>query len=48
MSSARRLLAGLRETMARGTAPLGELVRLVASELVAQAEAALAARPVAA
>jgi phosphotransferase system enzyme I (PtsP) len=45
MSSARRLLAGLRETMARGTAPLGELVRLVASELVAEVCSVYAMRP---
>ena len=34
MSTPRRLLARLRDLMARGTAPLPELVRLVAGELV--------------
>ncbi len=45
MSSTRRLLAGLRETMARGTAPLGDLVRLVAAELVAEVCSVYAMRP---
>ena len=34
MSTPRRLLARLRDLMARGTAPMPELVRLVAAELV--------------
>ncbi|MGH7210431.1 MAG: GAF domain-containing protein, partial [Acetobacteraceae bacterium] len=45
MSSTRRLLAALRETMARGIAPLGELVRLVAAELVAEVCSVYAMRP---
>ena len=37
MSAPRRLLARLRETMARGSASLPDLVGLVAHELVADA-----------
>src|ERR1700726_1792584 len=36
MATPRRLLARLRDLMARGTAPLPELVRLVAAELVSE------------
>jgi len=36
MSTPRRLLARLRDLMARGTAPMPELVRLVAAELVSE------------
>src|SRR5215469_5242894 len=36
MASPRRLLARLRETLAHGTAPLVELVHLVAAELVSE------------
>src|ERR1700679_1303427 len=36
MANPRRLLARLREMMARGTAPLPDLVRLVAAELVSE------------
>ena len=36
MAAPRRMLARLRDLMARGAAPLPELVRLVASELVAE------------
>ncbi len=45
MSTPRRLLARLRDLMARGTAPLPELVRLVASELVSEVCSIYVMRP---
>ncbi len=45
MASPRRLLARLREAMARGTAPLPELVDLVAAELVSEVCSIYAGRP---
>ncbi len=45
MPAPRRLLARLRELMAHGTAPLDELVRLVAAELVSEVCSIYAARP---
>ena len=45
MATPRRLLARLRETMAHGTAPLHELVQLVAVELVSEVCSVYAARP---
>ena len=45
MSGTRRLIARLRETMARGAAPLGELVRLTADEMVAEVCSIYAMRP---
>ncbi len=45
MANPRRLLARLREMMARGTAPLPDLVRLVAAELVSEVCSVYAARP---
>ena len=45
MATPRRLLARLRETMAHGTAPLPELVHLVAVELVSEVCSVYAARP---
>jgi phosphotransferase system enzyme I (PtsP) len=45
MTTPRRLLARLRETMAHGTAGLAELVQLVASELVSEVCSVYAARP---
>lgn len=45
MATPRRLLARLRETMAHGTAPMQELVHLVAAELVSEVCSIYAARP---
>lgn len=45
MSTPRRLLARLRATMASGAAPLPQLVRLVASELVAEVCSVYVMRP---
>ncbi len=45
MASPRRLLARLRELLAHGTAPLPDLVRLVAAELVSEVCSVYAARP---
>jgi phosphotransferase system enzyme I (PtsP) len=45
MSPPRRLLARLRDLMARGAAPLPELVRLVAGELVSEVCSVYAMRP---
>lgn len=45
MSAPRRLLARLRHLMAHGSAPLGELVRLVAAELVTEVCSVYALRP---
>ena len=45
MATPRRLLARLRELMAHGAAPLPELVRLVAAELVSEVCSVYAARP---
>jgi phosphotransferase system, enzyme I, PtsP len=45
MSGTRRLLARLRETMASGAAPLGELVRLTADEMVAEVCSIYSMRP---
>lgn len=45
MSTPRRLLARLRDLMARGTAPMPELVRLVASELVSEVCSIYVLRP---
>src|ERR1700733_6045013 len=45
MANPRRLRARLREMMARGTAPLPDLVRLVAAELVSEVCSVYAARP---
>jgi phosphotransferase system enzyme I (PtsP) len=45
MPTPRRLLARLRETMAHGSAPLQELVQLVAAELVSEVCSIYAARP---
>src|SRR5215472_12665033 len=45
MATQRRLLARLRETLAHGDAPLQELVRLMAAELVSEACSVFAARP---
>src|SRR5689334_9143432 len=45
MATPRRLLARLRETMAHSTAPLQELVHLVAAELVSEVCSIFAARP---
>ncbi|HUD61558.1 MAG TPA: putative PEP-binding protein [Acetobacteraceae bacterium] len=45
MANPRRLLARLREMMARGTAPLPDLVRLVAAELVSEVCSVYTARP---
>src|SRR5215469_18021642 len=45
MASPRRLLARLRESLAHGTAPLVELVHLVAAELVSEVCSIYAARP---
>src|SRR5579859_2696911 len=45
MATPRRLLARLREAMARGTAPLPELVDLVAAELVSEVCSIYAGRP---
>ncbi|MEJ0019181.1 MAG: putative PEP-binding protein [Acetobacteraceae bacterium] len=44
MATPRRLLARLRETMAHGTAPLQDLVQLVAAELVSEVCSLYAAR----
>jgi phosphotransferase system enzyme I (PtsP) len=45
MVNPRRLLARLREMMAHGSAPLPDLVRLVAAELVSEVCSVYAARP---
>ncbi len=45
MQTPRRLLARLRDLMARGSAPLPELVRLVAAELVAEVCSIYALKP---
>jgi phosphotransferase system enzyme I (PtsP) len=45
MSAPRRLLARLRHMMAHGTAPMPELVRLVASELVSEVCSIYVVRP---
>jgi phosphotransferase system enzyme I (PtsP) len=45
MISARRLLARLRDMMARGTVPLGDLVRLVSAELVTEVCSVYVMRP---
>jgi len=45
MATPRRLLARLRDMMAHGTAPLPDLVRLVAAELVSEVCSVYAARP---
>jgi phosphotransferase system enzyme I (PtsP) len=45
MSTPRRLLARLRDLMARGTAPMPELVRLVAAELVSEVCSIYVMRP---
>src|ERR1700733_7453357 len=45
MANPRRLLARLREMMARGTAPLSDLVHLAAAELVSEVCSVYAARP---
>lgn len=45
MASPRRLLARLREAMAQGSAPLPDLVRLVAAELVSEVCSIYSARP---
>ena len=45
MSTPRRLLTRLRHLMAHGAAPLGELVRLVASELVSEVCSVYVLRP---
>jgi phosphotransferase system enzyme I (PtsP) len=45
MSTPRRLLARLRELMARGAAPMPELVRLVAGELVSEVCSVYVLRP---
>ena len=45
MPTPRRLLARLRDLMARGAAPLPELVRLVAAELVSEVCSVYALRP---
>jgi phosphotransferase system enzyme I (PtsP) len=45
MSTPRRLMARLRDLMARGTAPLPELVRLVAGELVSEVCSIYVMRP---
>src|SRR3984957_15022902 len=45
MANPRRLLARLREMMARGTAPLPDLVQLVASEMVSEVCSIYAQRP---
>ncbi len=45
MATPRRLMARLRETMAHGSAPLEELVHLVAAELVSEVCSVYAARP---
>ena len=45
MSGSRRLLARLRDLMARGEAPLPELVRLVAAEMVSEVCSVYALRP---
>lgn len=45
MSTPRRLLARLRDLMARGTAPMPELVRLVAAELVTEVCSIYVMRP---
>ncbi|HME23942.1 MAG TPA: putative PEP-binding protein [Acetobacteraceae bacterium] len=45
MATPRRLLARLRETLAHGSAPLQELVHLVAAELVSEVCSVYAARP---
>jgi len=45
MSTPRRLLTRLRHLMAHGAAPLGELVRLVASELVSEVCSIYVVRP---
>jgi phosphotransferase system, enzyme I, PtsP len=45
MATPRRLLARLREMMAHGSAPLPDLVRLVAAELVSEVCSVYAARP---
>lgn len=45
MSTPRRLLAKLRDLMARGTAPMPELVRLVAGELVSEVCSLYVMRP---
>jgi phosphotransferase system enzyme I (PtsP) len=45
MANPRRLLARLRDLMARGSAPLPELVHLVAAELVTEVCSVYAARP---
>jgi phosphotransferase system, enzyme I, PtsP len=45
MATPRRLMARLRETMAHGSAPLQELVHLVAAELVSEVCSVYAARP---
>lgn len=45
MTTPRRLLARLRDLMARGVAPLSDLVRLVASEMVAEVCSIYVLRP---
>jgi phosphotransferase system, enzyme I, PtsP len=45
MATPRRLLARLRETLAHGSAPLQELVHLVAAELVSEVCSVYATRP---
>src|SRR6516162_4830347 len=45
MAPPRRLLAKLRDVLAHGVAPLQELVRLVAAELVSEVCSIYAARP---
>ncbi len=45
MANPRRLLARLRDMMAHGSAPLPDLVRLVAAELVSEVCSVYAARP---
>ena len=45
MATPRRLLARLRESMAHGSVPLPDLVRLVAGELVSEVCSVYATRP---
>ena len=45
MAAPRRLLGRLRETLAHGSAPLQELVQLMAAELVSEVCSVYAARP---
>ena len=45
MSGPRRLLARLRDLRARGAAPLSDLVRLVAAEMVAEVCSIYVQRP---